>query len=89
MIDKVQLRCECCGQVAVGVCSTIVPYSAAFCRACLENHAQPAWIMEFVYEEQLGKDLSNAADWLGDITVFVEGKYVPFREYIEDKYAPT
>jgi hypothetical protein len=41
-------KCECCfrERPIVGVASTMAPISIAWCRECLDNHAQPKWIIE-------------------------------------------
>lgn len=51
--------CEVCGHfAAVGVVSTIVPYSAGFCRGCLEKGTQPLWVLAYVAADaQAGDDL--------------------------------
>lgn len=85
MTELPKLKCECCGAEAVGVCSTIIPYSAAFCRTCLEKRAQPRWIMDFIIEEHLDGDISNAADWVHEVTIFDGAEYISFKDYFKRK----
>jgi hypothetical protein len=91
MIEKV-LMCEVCRkEVAVGVASTMIPYSAAFGRRCLINRAQPRWIVDAEIQEY-GVDGKNGPakapnyfdpGFLDYVTVFMPfGEYLTVREYI-------
>jgi hypothetical protein len=76
------LGCEiCCREVAVGVASTIIPYSAAFGRRCLRASAQPRWIVDTLLEENGG--IRGCNRWFLDhVKVFMpDGRYLTVREY--------
>lgn len=59
-------KCETCNERdAVVVCSVPgVPYSAAFCRECLDANAIPYWIA-VANTASLG-GLDNCAEWWGE-----------------------
>ena len=41
-MEKIDLKCEVCGNPAIGVCSsTVGPISHAFCKECLVEGRQP------------------------------------------------
>jgi len=39
------VKCECCGAPAIGVASTSIPYSAAYCQSCAEAGYDPYWVL--------------------------------------------
>lgn len=42
----IKLICEVCNErEAVGVCSTSIPYSAAYCEECLQAGVDPYWVV--------------------------------------------
>lgn len=83
-------NCECCGAPTSIVCATCIPYSTAFCYDCLDNHAQPRWVVDYIIEVSLENDIGRAAPWVFEITIFINGEYVKFKDYAErTKDAPA
>jgi hypothetical protein len=76
------LECECCGKEAVGVCSTVVPYSTAFCEECIFHFAQPLPIIDFILITT-NLDYNRLIEYHKDITAYIDGKYIPIKQYLE------
>jgi hypothetical protein len=74
-------NCDICKEKAVGVvCSLIGVLSQAYCKKCLENCAEPKYLVDMEIELCGGYD--KVADWVKD-TVFVlhEGEYISVRKW--------
>ena len=73
--------CEVCKQkktIAGVASSTLGPVSLAFCIDCLQNHAEPKSLIEFVIEED---NWRIHLDGFFDVVHFYEdGKYKPASE---------
>lgn len=80
MLDK---KCDVCGEKeAIGVASTSVPFSCAFCLECAQQGADPEWIFEYYLDEVAGGDPSKIREGL---TTYVNGKYVSFHDWARMK----
>lgn len=79
------LKCDVCGVgKAVGVCSTIMPFSCAYCIECLQRGAQPEIVFLGMYMD-IGRDLSKLAEGVADSMVtYDDGRYVSYREWVRD-----
>lgn len=77
------VKCECCGDQAIGVCSTIMPYSAGFCQICLENYAQPTFILDAIIMT-CGYDKEHVHESVRQsVKAFVNKGYITFDEYFD------
>lgn len=76
-------KCECCWreQPLVGVASTMMPMSIAWCEECLTNNAQPKWIIETSILQCHGRQHMSVG-WDEGMTYFNEtdGTYHPASE---------
>lgn len=76
------LVCDVCGRPAKGVaCSSTGAVSYAYCEECLEHNAEPEGEFEFLYQT-VGKDV---AEWVYELTTYVEDTYVPYAEWVKNK----
>jgi hypothetical protein len=75
-----KLVCDVCKQnEALGVASSALgPCSWAFCQQCLDAHAEPAVMIAATIEGCDGAE--NVAEWVHQITTWIDGRYVPFME---------
>lgn len=64
--------CEVCGaRPAIGVFSTSIPYSAAYCRECVEAGVDPYWVI--VSNTACVGGLAQANEWWeGQVTRTLE-----------------
>ena len=70
----------------IGVASTMIPYSCAYCRQCLLWNAQPDVVFETWYDD-FGTDFRMIeAD---HIVTFQDGAYVTYRQWALRKAAVT
>jgi hypothetical protein len=77
------LSCEMCGQPAIGVASTSVPYSAAYCRECASRGCDPLWIFHYWYDD-VSTDGEGMADWVIECaTSYMDGKYISWPEFVQ------
>jgi len=78
-MTMVDMLCDVCNkEPALGVASTSIPYSCAFCRKCLEQGADPIMVFDLWYT-QIGDPDNHACP--DDSKTFYEGKYVTYREW--------
>ena len=76
------LNCDVCGRPALGVaCSSVGGISYAYCEECLKNFAEPLSAFEF-WHETLGDDV---ADWVKEVTTYINGEYVSYVDWIKSK----
>lgn len=77
------LKCEVCGEPAVGVASSIMPISHAYCRKCLTENAEPIFIFRYHYDE-VSTDGEGLAPWFTEnVKSYMDGKYITWQEYVE------
>lgn len=66
---------------AIGVASTSVPYSVAYCVTCAQNHADPESVFEFFWEEVNG----DATQVHKVLVTYYQGGYIDFQEWAKRK----
>jgi hypothetical protein len=73
-------KCEVCGvNPSIGVASTIIPYSCAYCIECAQRNAQPEIVFETYFELDEGDNM-----YIPDGIVTVkDGRYWTYREWSE------
>lgn len=74
-------KCEVCEVNApIGVASTVMPYSCAYCIECLRQFAQPRIVFECFFE-----DFGTAFDTMNpdytELVTFHNGKYIAYTEW--------
>lgn len=74
-------KCEVC-QVnkPIGVASTVMPYSCAYCVECARRFAQPKMVFEMFFDE-VGINFELMADGFADMETYHDGKYTSYREW--------
>jgi hypothetical protein len=81
------LKCEVCGGQSggdfVGVASIPgAPMSIAWCNRCIGRDAIPEFIARHDFIFVAGGDLSRLAEWARERTVWADGRYMPFAEFV-------
>lgn len=76
------MKCDVCGNdKAIGVASTSMPYSCAYCVECARCGADPEIVFECWYND-IGSDCSKMIEGLPDSALtFKDGKYVSYRDW--------
>jgi hypothetical protein len=78
-----ELKCDCCGQPAVGVASSCMPISFAYCKNCLNYGAEPEFIFAYHYDE-VSQDGEGLADWFTHcVKIWKEGEYWDWPRYVK------
>jgi hypothetical protein len=72
-----ELKCEICGQPAIGVASTLMPYSCAYCIECARRFAQPKIVFVCLFEDFAQGSLLR--DEVMDLETYENGRYITFR----------
>lgn len=78
-------RCDICGgsENILGCgASSIGPASFMMCQTCIEHNAEPSFAFAYVAEE-VGEDV---ADFVNDLTTYIDGKYISYSEYLTSYY---
>jgi len=76
----VPITCDVCGEPAVGVASSSLgAISYAYCEECLLRYAEPVTAFEITYEVTSG----DVADWVKELTTYVNGKYLTWDEWLQ------
>lgn len=77
-------KCDVCGvNDAIGVASTHVPMSVAFCAECARRGADPESVFEFWYGDFGTRfDEMSAPD---QFTTYKNGRYMTYREWATEK----
>lgn len=74
-----RLTCDVCSKSAVGVASSSLgAISYAYCDECLLRYAEPVTAFEITYEVTSG----DVADWVKELTTYVDGKYLTWDEWV-------
>ena len=74
--------CDVCRnreKTTIVVSSALGPVSWAYCSDCYFNHAEPEVAFTFTYES-CGTEV---AEWVKDLTTYVDGKYLTWNEWVE------
>lgn len=70
--------CEvCAGPDPIGVASTAMPLSVAYCQECARRFAQP--VVVFATWKEMGVDPEH----VDDMETFWNGRYVRYREWLD------
>lgn len=75
-------ECECCKRKFKDIdlnvlASRLGPISFYYCEECVKNEAEPEWIIE-----RKAIDIENISDWVKDIKLYKNGKYITIEQYI-------
>ena len=75
-------KCDVCAvNPAVGVASTSMPMSVAFCAECAGRGADPEIVFICWYDD-FGTDFSKMADGVADNYItYKDGRYMNYREW--------
>ena len=75
-------KCEVCGiNPAIGVASTSMPYSCAYCVECAKRGADPEVVFVCMYDD-VGTDFSKLVEGYADAVItFKDGRYMTYREW--------
>jgi hypothetical protein len=80
---RLNLKCDVCGQPAIGVASSIMPISFAYCLTCLVQRAEPIFIFEYHYDD-VSHDGANLAPWFTEcVRSYMDGKYITWDEFVK------
>jgi len=80
-------KCDVCGRPgAVGVASTVIPYSCAYCVPCLQRNAQPDLVFMVMYET-IGIDFETANPAYLELVTYVDGDYIDYRTWAQKRHA--
>lgn len=76
------MTCDVCGNPEpIGVASTIMPYSCAFCKTCAEKGAQPLIVFECIYDD-VGTDFNSLVQGIADqLVTYHFGRYITYKEW--------
>ena len=81
------LKCDVCGEPAIGVASSCMPISFAYCRKCLQEGAEPIFVFAYHYDE-VSDDGGNLADWFTqNVKSYMDGHYISWGEYVAWRHA--
>lgn len=79
-------KCEVCNTCdPIGVASTVMPYSCAYCVECARRFAQPQIVFECFYDD-FGADVCGE---YAELETFHEGKYITYRQWAEWRATQT
>jgi hypothetical protein len=75
-----ELICDVCKEeAALGVASSVFgAFSMAYCKRCLDNHADAEWCFAFCAE----MNGNEVAPWVRKMNTYKEGRYVSWDEWI-------
>ena len=78
-----QLKCDCCGGPAIGVASSCIPISFAYCMRCLQENVEPEFIFAYHYDE-VSIDGKGLADWFTQCAkTFKDGEIWDWPRYVK------
>lgn len=81
MIDHLaNLTCDVCGRGdVVGVASSCLgAISFAFCGECLQQRAEPAFMLEYIHHD-CGQ---NVAEWVKFLSTWLDGRYIGYEDFV-------
>jgi hypothetical protein len=77
------MRCDVCGiRQAIGVASTSIPFSCAFCACCASYGAEPELVFEYWFEE-LGPPSNHRCPGLS--LTWKDGQYWTYTAWYEQR----
>lgn len=71
---------------ALGVASTIIPFSCAYCVECARRHAQPLMVFEYFYDD-LGTDFDKMGEMADKLETYAGGNYINYRTWAAKRQA--
>lgn len=75
------LKCDVCGQPALGVCSSSFgPVTFAYCYECINKPAEPRSTFEYLFEETGGEGLVHNVN---EFFTFIDGRYVSWSDFLK------
>jgi hypothetical protein len=83
-MTMLDMKCDVCGvNPPVGVASTIIPYSCAYCVECLKRDAQPEIVFSVLLDDAgKGLDPIDIETMFPDnLVTFKNGKYMTMAEW--------
>lgn len=80
--------CDVCNKnPMIGVASTSIPFSCAFCKECAQQGADPEWVFEYFFTDVMtNKDPSTIREGL---VTYKDGKYISFQDWAKEKLNGT
>jgi hypothetical protein len=77
------MKCDVCGvNPPLGVASTSIPYSCAYCQECATRGADPEGVFEYLFQSIKEGDLA-IEDVRDNLVTYKDGKYISFKEWSE------
>lgn len=77
-------KCDVCHvNPPIGVASTAIPLSVAYCVNCAQRHAQPVCVFEY-WEEDIPPRSHAAPD---HYTTYVNGEYITYRKWYRARHS--
>ena len=78
MVDK---KCDVCNvNPPIGVASTVMPYSCAYCVECAKRFAQPDIVFACFWDD-FGTDFDKMNPAYLELETFKDGRYISYREW--------
>ncbi len=76
-------KCDVCRtNKPIGVASTAIPLSVAYCQECARRHAQPVDVF-ILWEEDIPPKDHRAPD---EYCTYVDGKYISYRKWYDGRH---
>jgi hypothetical protein len=77
-------KCEVCKiNPPIGVASTAIPLSVAYCAECARRNAQPEGVFEYWFDDDIKpQDLRQPS-----ILTFANGSYISYRKWYKARLA--
>ena len=80
------MKCDVCNvNEAIGVASTAVPLSVAYCAECAKRNAQPLAVF-LLWEEDIPPEDHRAPD---QFCTYEDGKYISYRKWYHKRKKGT
>jgi len=74
------MKCDVCEiRLAIGVASTSIPYSCAFCFECARASADPEWIFYWFLE-----DIGRPSLVREGLVTWSNGKFISFHDWAKE-----
>lgn len=79
-------KCDVCFKNSpIGVASTAIPLSVAYCEECARRNAQPIDVF-FIWEDDTPPKDHRAPDYY---TAYVDGEYISYRKWYNARHPKT
>lgn len=86
-MSTTKLNCDACGEPAIGVASSCIPMSFAYCRRCVSEGVEPEFIFAYHYDE-VSRDGEGLADWFTQsVKIFKDGEIWTWDKYVQWRHA--